>query len=60
MKIYMLVKYNSVSEEIEGIYADEDNIITSGEIESLRNNYAMIKKDEMRWKIEVIDFDNIK
>ena len=56
----MLVKYNSVSEEIEGIYADEDNIITSGEIESLRNNYAMIKKDEMRWKIEVIDFDNIK
>lgn len=60
MKIYMLVKYNGVYEEIEGIYADEDNIITSGEIESLRNNYAMIKKDEMRWKIEVIDFDNIK
>ena len=60
MKIYMLVKYNSVSEEIEGIYADEDNIITSGEIESLRNNYAMIKKDKMRWKIEVVDFDNIK
>ena len=60
MKIYMLVKYNGIYEEIEGIYADEDNIITSGEIESLRNNYAMIKKDEMRWKIEVIDFDNIK
>lgn len=60
MKIYMLIKYNGIYEEIEGIYADEDNIITSGEIESLRNNYAMIKKDEMRWKIEVIDFDNIK
>lgn len=56
----MLVKYNGIYEEIEGIYADEDNIITSGEIESLRNNYAMIKKDEMRWKIEVVDFDNIK
>ena len=60
MKIYMLVKYNGIYEEIEGIYTDEDNIITSGEIESLRNNYAMIKKDEMRWKIEVIDFNNIK
>ena len=60
MKIYMLIKYNGVYEEIEGIYADEDNIITSGEIESLRNNYAMIKKDKMRWKIEVVDFDNIK
>ena len=60
MKIYMLIKYNGIYEEIEGIYADEDNIITSGEIESLRNNYAMIKKDEMRWKIEVVDFDNIK
>ena len=60
MKIYMLVKYNGVYEEIESIHTDEDNIITSGEIESLRNNYAMIKKDKMRWKIEVIDFDNIK
>lgn len=60
MKIYMLIKYNGIYEEIEGLYADEDNIITSGEIESLRNNYAMIKKDEMRWKIEVVDFDNIK
>ena len=60
MKIYMLVKYNGIYEEIEGIYVDEDNIIISGEIESLRNNYAMIKKDEMRWKIEVIDFNNIK
>ena len=60
MKIYMLVKYNGIYEEIESIYADEDNIIISGEIESLRNNYAMIKKDEMRWKIEVVDFDNIK
>ena len=60
MKIYMLVKYNSVSEEIESIHTDEDEIIRSGELESLRNNYALKKEGAMRWRIEVIELDNIK
>ena len=54
----MLVKYNGVYEEIESIHTDEDNCVA--ELESLRNNYALTKRNNFKWKIDVIELNNIK
>ena len=55
MKIYMLIKDDGIWETIEEIKYDD-----VGELESLRNCYAMRKEGGFKWKLEIIDMEGIE